>query len=268
MHGDVPPTIFHGSIREPPFMQVIGGWDDREYATLSQEQRSLIAQIASGAVGDKQWKCTDEHHPLWETYQATGKSGLRIIEQQLSDARILLDMRQFLQFLTDAGRVHARRIEDVHTLPDVVISGIAGHLKKVRLKCEALIQEAVLNVIQHGMKHDPRGVGVISVGMNDHGNFDIATYSERAFDYAAAVAAALKSENMERTSGRGVLYITSLPDEHCYSENGRCLLMRFHLRQKFLEALLRAAEKRNVDIALDASAGLSALTAATNRIPS
>lgn len=246
-------NAFEGDYAEKVQAITIGAWSEQEYAALPEETRTIIEDIATGKRGDKTYKCVSSTHPLRGAYEQARDLANQSIQLQLSEPRILTDLHAYMEGLHATGKLKPKRKKQwKDTLAAAVMQAVGARLLKIRRNAETVFHEAVMNIIEHGMQHDPRKTGFATVGMNANGNFDMTTYCETAFNYRAAVDAALDPANLEKESGgRGILYITSFPDEHRFSEGGRCLLMRFLVREELRQAFFAQADKLAIDIPAD-----------------
>lgn len=86
------------------------------------------------------------------------------------------------------------------------------------------LEEAMINAIKHGNKHDP--AKVVSVEASVSGDaLEVIIHDQGAGFDRASVPDPLAEENLEKNSGRGILLIESYMDSAEWTDEGRRLRM-------------------------------------------
>jgi serine/threonine-protein kinase RsbW len=89
------------------------------------------------------------------------------------------------------------------------------------------IEEGIINAIKHGNKHDPGKTVTIDCKVSDT-LFDITIQDQGVGFLRKDVPDPLAEENLEKSSGRGLLLIESYMNKVEYSDQGR----RLHMTRK------------------------------------
>lgn len=91
---------------------------------------------------------------------------------------------------------------------------------EVRVACN----EGLANAVIHGNKNDPKKSAIFSVTATPMEVRITITDQGEGFN-RASVADPTKAEGLLKTTGRGIILIEGLMDEHEYSDGGRTLTM-------------------------------------------
>lgn len=236
-------NVFRGKYREDFSHCILGCMCEREFTELHPDIRGTIRAVRRGVVSEKKFKCR-EGHPLWSSYEQCMDRGRSQIERQLSDERIRADLLAYLDELLGPGQKPGIKEQ----LCGQFFQSIGARLRSIRVKADTLLHEMVMNVIEHGMQHDPRDVGFVNIGMNPTGEFDIVTFSDRAFDHRNLAQATFNDESVLRESGKGLYMIRALPSHHQFSDTGRYLIVQFHVRKDAQAVLAGAAQTLGVPV--------------------
>lgn len=259
-------NVFHGEYKEPLGHHIFGCLGENEFQALDPDIRGIIGAVGRGSMDEKKFRCKDERHPLKAAYDEGMVIADQQITNQLSDERLLKDLSLYLDELFGQGSRPEKEQLRVN-----FFQSIGKDLRSTRNKIAMVFHESLMNVIEHGMRHDPRKPGFINIGMNTEGKFDIVAYGGREFDYAKTIAAAeaeaeavaaaqAEAEDKQncpkpRVSGRGLVMIKNCADRkkfavQQYSKKGTYLLVQFFIREQLLGALFNEVQKLGLGITL------------------
>jgi anti-sigma regulatory factor (Ser/Thr protein kinase) len=113
-----------------------------------------------------------------------------------------------------------------------IVDGVATVLREKRwpdndvMAVELSLQEAIANAIRHGCRNDPAQQVQCCVTVEDSGEVVIVVRDSGSGFDLASVPNPLASENLLKSSGRGVFLINALMDRVDYADQGREVQMR------------------------------------------
>lgn len=132
---------------------------------------------------------------------------------------------------TAASRVRICSLAEMMQLIDAILSTMdqTGHAEQDRFRVRLAVEEAVVNANKHGHQGDWSRPITVDYHVNQNGVVVEVEDEGGGFD-PAQVPDPLAPENVERTSGRGLLLIRSFMTGICHNERGnRVCLCKTHL---------------------------------------